>query len=610
MSVIIDNNFLNIFQIKEKTNFDLVVKQILYTNKSKWIIDQYIYTESSKDIKYILDNNIKELLSKFKTNDVINYIINNLINKYIIFKNKKSIEILFLKLFFQNIKNEIIKKIALVILSKDKKFHQELTDVLLNIYNNLETHDIFNPLINELNSLTINYISDNNILDSFKIYVNNNNIVKKLFNYDLTCINIITNNIVKYIQLNESMRTYIDNDIISLLKNIIYDNDVLVNLNTYTLNLHKNIKKYNINNGKLLKDIIQHFNYIYKFEYLKNTINYPLIVKTNINSIIHNNDILQYFIFGLSNIIINIIDNNNSLEIIYNIVYYIKYINDIDIVLLYYYESLKNRIQYYLINNINFTKVFSIENKLIEYLELVNYSKLQIYNDILNFLDSFKISINFKLITMIDKSIFINKKLNINKYNINIPTDFLLLQDINNIKENYKTLYNTINRELELSYKDTFVKLSINNITITGSLLPMTVLYYYGSINQSNIFNDIFNNENEELMNSTLNILKNNNLIINNKLNIPTTNIILNEDIIDYKKIIEKINYDRNIITKCYILKTAKILKNNITKEELYNFTKQNLKYFDLDNELFEDMLKHCIEKELLTINNSGLLEF
>jgi hypothetical protein len=81
-------------------------------------------------------------------------------------------------------------------------------------------------------------------------------------------------------------------------------------------------------------------------------------------------------------------------------------------------------------------------------------------------------------------------------------------------------------------------------------------------------------------------------------------------NLIDYNKIIEKVNYDRNIITKCYIMKTAKILKKNITKEELYIFTKKSLKYFDLDYELFEDMLNNCVEKELLNIDSSGTFEY
>jgi hypothetical protein len=608
----IKNDFLKMYHYKEKTNFDYIVKQILYTSKSKWIIQQYVYEEPYEDIVYILDNNIRELLSKFKTNDIIKYIVNNLINIYYKLKNNNSIEILFFKLFFLNIKNDILKKIVKTIILKNNKYHQELTDTLLNLYNKLNTHVVFNPLINEFNNLTINYISNNDIVDAFRIYVNNNNIVKKLFNSDLSCIDIIINNIKEYIQLNESIGTYANIDIICLLKYIIHDNSIICNFSIYSLNLHKNIKEYNIHDGKLLKDIIQHFNYIYKFECLKNTINYPVIVKTNINSILHNDEMLQYFIFGLSKVIMNVIHNNASMDIIYNIVSYFKYINNIDTVLQYYYESLKIRIKYYLINNTDFVKVVNIENKLLEYLELVNYSKLQISNNIFNYIDNFKTSIDFKLFIGTDKSIFINKKLTIEKYNINIPTSFVFSKDIDTIKEQYKTLYNTNNRELELSYKDTVVKLSISNTTITGSLLPMTMLYYYGSSDKPNIdiFNDMFNNQNEELMNRTLNILKNNNLIVNDKLNIPTSNIILNENIIDYKKIIEKINYDRSTITKCYIMKTAKTLKNNITKEELYNFTKQNLKYFDLDNDLFEDTLKYCVDKELLTENNSGLLEY
>jgi hypothetical protein len=206
----------------------------------------------------------------------------------------------------------------------------------------------------------------------------------------------------------------------------------------------------------------------------------------------------------------------------------------------------------------------------------------------------------------IEESIFISKKLKVEAYNVNIPDIFIKNVDV--IKKQYKT----DNRKLELSYSDTIVKLSINNITITGSLLPMSMLYYYGSIDNANIdiFNVMFNNQNEDLMISSLNILKNNNLIINDKINIPTSNIILNENIINYNKIIENISHDRNTITKCYIMKTAKILKSNITKEELYNFTKKSLTYFDLDHELFENMLNNCVEKELLNINSSGLLEY
>ena len=643
MNDIVNNNdFLHIFHNKEKKDFDFIVRQILYTKNSLWIIQQYNYNEPCENFINILNNNINEMLSTFKISDIIKYIIENLNIMHHRFKNINKIitETTFLKLFFQNIKEDILKKIVKTIIYKNKHY-DEIINSLNNIYNIIRTSTVFDPLINEINKYTIKYISKTNILGSYKIYQNNNNIFKKLFNCNLDCINLIVNNIIDYIKNNQSI--YIDLEIL-LIGFHHYNQSLLKHIQINLLNLNKNIKEYNVNDGELLKNIFFHFNYINHLQYFKKDINYPLIIKTNMNNIIHNDEILKYFIFGLSKIIMIIINSeyNISINIIYNIISYLKYINNIDVTLQYYYESLQIRVKYYLVNNINYNTILIIENKFIEYLELVNYSKLQIFNDIQNCLISLKTSIEFKqIMNHIDESIIISKKLNVELHNINIPEIFIKNVDV--IKKQYLKKYNFDNRKLELSYKDSIVKLSINNITITGSLLPMSILYYYGSYNNidnhtiiprqlkyedeyeddvkdtrkyiyisptQDIFNIMFNNQNEELMNSSLNILKNNNLIINNKIIIPTKNIILNENFVDYNKIIEKVNYDRNIITKCYIMKTAKILKKNITKEELYNFTKKSLKYFDLDYELFDNILNNCVEKELLNINSSGLFEY
>jgi hypothetical protein len=604
-----NNDFLQIFHNQEKKDFDFIVKQILYTKNSLWVIQQHNYNDSYEDLINILNNNINEMLSKFKISDIIKYIINNLNIMHHRFRNINKIitDTTFLKLFFQNIKKDILKKIVKTLIYKNKHY-DEIINSLNNIYNIIRTSTVFDPLINEINNYTTKYILINDILISHKIYQNNNIIFKKLFNSNLECINIIINNIIDYLQKNQSI--YIDLEIL-LIGFHHYDKSLLKQIETYLINLNKTIKEYNLNDGELLKNIFFHFNYIHHLQYFKKEINYPLIIKTNMNNIIHNDDILKYFIFGLSKTIMVIINNeyNITINIIYNIISYLKYINNIDIMLQYYYESLKIRVKYYLVNNINHNTILIIENKFVEYLELVNFSKLQIYNDINNCLNSLKNSIEFKqIMNNIDESIFISKKLNVELYNINIPKIFIKNVDV--IKNQYIKKYNFDNRKLELSYKDTIVKLSINNITITGTLLPMSILYYYGFDENIDIFNIMFNNQNEELMKSSLNILKNNNLIINDKIIIPTNDIILNENLIDYNKIIEKVNYDRNTITKCYIMKTAKILKKNITKEELYNFTKKSLKYFDLDYELFEEMLNNCVEKELLNIDSSGLLEY
>jgi hypothetical protein len=604
-----NNDFLQIFHNQEKKDFDFIVRQILYTKNSLWVIQQYNYNEPYEDLINILNDNINEMLSTFKISDTIKYIIHNLNIMHHRFKNinKAITETTFLKLFFQNIKKDILKKIVKTLIYKNKHY-DEIINSLNNIYNIIRTSTVFDPLINEINNYTTKYILINDIVISHKIYQNNNIIFKKLFNSNLECINIIINNIIDYLQKNQSI--YIDLEIL-LIGFHHYDKSLLKQIETYLINLNKTIKEYNLNDGELLKNIFFHFNYIHNLQYFKKEINYPLIIKTNMNNIIHNDDILKYFIFGLSKTIMVIINNeyNITINIIYNIISYLKYINNIDIMLQYYYESLKIRVKYYLVNNINHNTILIIENKFVEYLELVNFSKLQIYNDINNCLNSLKTSIEFKqIMNNIDSSIFISKKLNAEVYNINIPKIFIKNVDV--IKRQYIKKYNFDNRKLELSYKDTIVKLSINNITITGTLLPMSILYYYGFNENIDIFNIMFNNENEELMNSSLDILKNNNLIFNDKIIIPTNNIILNENLFDNNKIMKKVNYDRNIITKCYIMKTAKILKKNITKEELYNFTKKSIKYFDLDYELFENMLNNCVEKELLNIDSSGLLEY
>jgi len=620
----INNDFLQIFYYPERKDFDFIVKQILYTTNSHWAIQQYVYNEPEEQIINILDNNVKELLINFQISDVIKYIINNLISMYRRFENiDKDLKIMFLKSFFQNIKIDILKKLVKTIIFKNK-YYEEIMNTLSSIYDIISNTmvdckdcTVFDPLIKEFNNYTIKYISNTDILQSYKIYQNNNNILKKLFNYNLPCISIIIDNIIGYIKNNGT--TYIDLNILYIGKEQNKCILLLHHIQAYSLNLHKNINEYNIHDGQLLKNIIYHLNYIYQLKNLKNVINYPLIIKTNINNIIHNDEILKYFIFGLSKVIMAVIsnENNNTIDIIYNIISHLKFINNIDMVLQYYYESIKIRIKYYLINNINHNTILNIENKLIEYLELVNYSKLQVFNDINNLMDNLKTSISFKqTINDITNSLFISNKIKIETYNINIPDIFI--QNVNIIKKEYinyfyyKKQYYTDNQQLELSYNDTIVKLSINNITITGSLIPMTMLYYYGYSDKPNIdiFNVMFNNQNEDLMTKTLNILQNNNLIIKGKINVPECSVILNENVIDYNKIIEKISYDRNTITKCYIMKTAKRLKKNITKEELYNFTKKSLTYFDLDHELFENMLNNCVEKELLNVNSLGLLEY
>jgi hypothetical protein len=626
----IQKDFLCIFKNEKKTDTDNVIKDILYTNKSSWIIQQNKFSENYVEI---IENNVKELLLKLNKTDIIKYIINDLINICNRFNDiEKKFNVIFLQIFFQNIKTDILKKIIKNIIHKNNKYNLELINTIINLNSIIEEKNILHPLINEFNNLTIQKIQNYNLIDSYKIFLNNNTICNNMFHTNLDCINIIICNYIEYIKQNET--SYLDTKILFLINNIDYINNnkkkELINvIENYLLNLHKNITDYNLYNNKLLKNIIYHLDYIHQTKELQKIINFPLIIKTNINNIIHNDDILKYFMSGISDIIKYGLNNVtlfifmseeiilNIYNIIFNVITYLKFMNNIDIVLQYYYEYLKIRIKYYLINCISScnSNIYNVENKLIEYLELINYSKLRAYNDIYNCLNDYKTTIDLMNNNETNCTFIVNTHSKANKYNINIPSDLNLSADVDYLNKIYKEKYNFNNRKLELDIERSDISLKVNNITISGELIPMSILYCYGyNTDIEKIIGkvkDMFNNENEEFMNYNLNILKYNNLLIDNKLNIPTCNIDLKKKNITVNVINDiNIKYDRDIITKCYVMKTAKLLKNNIEQEELFKLTKQNIKYFELNKNIFEDTLKYCLEKEYLTINNSGLIDF
>jgi hypothetical protein len=611
----IQNDFLCIFKNEKKTDTDNVIKDILYTNKSTWIIQQNKFSENYVEI---IENNVKELLLKLNKSDTIKYIINDLFNICNRFNDiEKQFNIIFLELFFKNIDTNIFRKIVKTIIHKNNKYNLELINSIINLNSIIKEKKILDPLINEFNYLTIQKITNSNLIDSYKIFLNNNAICNNMFYTNLDCINIIICNHIEYIKKCET--SYLDIKILFLINDINHINNDkkkgLINvIEYYLLNLCKNITDYDLYNKTLLKNIIYHLDYIHQTKQLQKIINFPLIIKTNINNIIHNDDILKYFISGVSDIIKYGINNDNIIHIIYNTLSYLKFMNNIDIVLQYYHEYLKNRIKYYLISHTNHANIYDVENKFIEYLELINYSKLRVYNDIYNCINDYKTTIDLTN-NMKNCTFIINTQSKINKYNVYIPSDLKLSSDVDYLNKIYKEKYNFNNRKLELDVERSDISLKVNNITISGELIPMSILYCYGyntDIEQIiDKVKDMFNNENEEFMNYNLNILKYNNLLIDNKLNIPTCNIDLKKKNITVNVINDiNIKYDRDVITKCYVMKTAKLLKNNIEQEELFKLTKQNIRYFELEKNIFEDTLKYCLEKEYLTINNSGLIDF
>jgi len=170
-----NNDFLQIFHNQEKKDFDFIVKQILYTKNSLWVIQQHNYNDSYEDLINILNNNINEMLSKFKISDIIKYIINNLNIMHHRFRNINKIitDTTFLKLFFQNIKKDILlKKITC---------SPELFEKQYEYFDNLCDDDTL--LINNLNDLEImnsDIYAENIIALSLKFYEKINTLSEKV----------------------------------------------------------------------------------------------------------------------------------------------------------------------------------------------------------------------------------------------------------------------------------------------------------------------------------------------------------------------------------------------------------------------------------------------
>jgi hypothetical protein len=233
----IQNDFLCIFKNEKKTDTDNVIKDILYTNKSSWIIQQNKFSENYVEI---IENNVKELLLKLNKTDIIKYIINDLINISNRFNDiEKKFNVIFLQIFFQNIDTDILKKIVKTIIHKNNKYNLELINTIINLSSIIEDKKCLDPLINEFNNLTIQKIQNYNLIDSYKIFLNNNTICNNMFYTNLDCINIIICNYIEYIKKNET--SYLDTNILFLINS--FDNIYYNMYDQYNLYVYDNKKK-------------------------------------------------------------------------------------------------------------------------------------------------------------------------------------------------------------------------------------------------------------------------------------------------------------------------------------------------------------------------------
>ena len=552
---IIINKSINIFDINTFENFILnnifdnnnnyttYYKQNVLTNNQDQIITsiqlksllQILFDSNNwNTISYLLDD-IKNNVISIKSNYLIYYSLNNIINYYY---NINQINYIDKLIYLSNIinNNNITYNNLISFLQGYENLYIQL--IIPYIYINFNDHNIFidNTKSNEIiKNKFISYFQD-----LFYEYIQNKNIIKQSFFYwlyipqdksefnnNILLIPIIYDN---YYLLNNNYDDYINNNY--TFDNIKYTNKINNNL-TYLIDEMNIKKKYYKNYVPLIKkinDIILNIKKIdnnQKFFMTNLQIAENLIIKLLLNKIIlknYDDNIINesyyykenvYIINGNINGQINIVNNNynNTYKIINNIL--------IDI----------NNNNFVIINNINYFKFDYNKNQMYfvikDNLENVNLSLEKIILQFENNLSFTNINTSY----VINNIILIN-----NKYQITL--------NINNFKINDK-IYITNNTK---TINKIYTILYISNLTITinqdmiidNTYLVYDILYYY--LNDDDFVNQIyFSNIIENYKNySSYNInidkyIENKNSYINlNNYNLTKNNIVNVGNYIDY----------------------------------------------------------------------------
>lgn len=164
-------------------------------------------------------------------------------------------------------------------------------------------------------------------------------------------------------------------------------------------------------------------------------------------------------------------------------------------------------------------------------------------------------------------------------------------------------------RSLYVCNKNTIVTCRLGDTIISGTIVPMSILYVVanssGQVDEQAIAEQL-SIEDANVVRRYIHVLVANNLIKDNAFAPPSTNIILNENVKSVSAEIEKnVQYDRNTITRCFTVRTAKQYRthDSLTRKMLFDTTKNAIKYFDLQYKDFEKVLQKLVDTEMLFAN-------
>lgn len=641
-----------------KKNIDYYISKLFQDDIN--ILDIYI-TFRSENI--LLETNINKLLKKFEeyikkqilSDDNLAQIIYKIIDKldnikelFNYMNNKNKIENKFFYSLYDIIfLNFEILKFKIIDFYNNNNIDNKFIKYIIFIVNILRDIEIsyYQLLLDKIIILIYeNYlIKDNNLIEKY-------NIINNIKHFS-TLKNELNNNIQNNIQ-NNKLFDYLIINLIKKLPLIEFINQIdIINTNNFYFDIIKDCLQYNIFYNDIILNITKNINILNSYIHI-NTEKYKSekllieiykifkIFKIIIDSFYFDDMILNIISLSITNFIEqekNLID-----YICYGLLIFAKKLNNDN------YKYLNNII-FVISNCISYSSInYSFQYTFYKYLKLYNLSNINI-----NYLPKYLINlihennrINIhdnnnneniikikKYISEIERNIRHNIELKQVKISTNISDieynfnkcSFLLLEKNEKISFEseiiipnelliyYKTIESFYHikfpyKKINWIYDNCKIILNYNNYTISGSLIPILILFVINKFNvltQDELYKKLILNitsDNCEYINKYIQILLDINLItfinLEYKLN------IINKDYnIDFNNIINKTennnnnHYDINNTIDCYIIKILKPLIHGIyINDLLIELNKINI-HFKINIEQLQERISFLINK-------------
>lgn len=282
-------------------------------------------------------------------------------------------------------------------------------------------------------------------------------------------------------------------------------------------------------------------------------------------------------------------------------------IKDYDAFVVSYYYFLRNRLKtMILMDQSHFRDSYNMERSLMYCLN--NTYMTEILSNMKQALIDTLQSHHFNTKLSSETNILLDSTNTTKDVSLIVPEEFQ--SHIDDVVKTYETTYPQ--RYVRVVMKHTIVSLKIDGIIISGTIYPMSVLFYVhknnGVLDTLKLQDQMLGPDDADAEEGTLinaiNILHNNKLIIDNMLVVPKHCVILKEKLSKTVKAekMTDVGMNREMVLICYIMKSAKLFRyeSEVTSDILFDDVLTRLTLFKPSRDDFEKCLTKCIQREVL----------